>query len=327
MGFLKLISLFYSMSSFAPASPSGPVVSLENFLFDYPEADIILRSSDSHDFHVLKIYIIHCSPILGDRVTASPPQSSATISADAAVPSLPIVQLSNSGAVLFSLLTYVFPVQPILPSTVEQSMELLSAAQRYRMDAVLTHIRNHIAQQDPPFIREENSLLAFSLAQKYGLRREAFQAARSTLELPTFTIESLEERLEIMPSTSLHVLWQYRQRIRMDFMSRLKNIFSFASSCHSTQKSSGSSACTKATSGLPHWLGRYISSLGSNPSFLSLSGFHMASRDHVRSSSKVNCHRCFGCATADILELRVALRSIYNASITEVRVTTIIVFD
>ena len=177
------------MSAIAPkTSPSGPVVSLENLLFDYPEADIILRSSDSYEFRVIKTYIFHSSPVLGDRVTAAPhPQSGATISADTFA-SFPIVQLSDSGEVLFSLLTYVFPVQPVLPSTVEHIIELLSAARRYKMDAILTHIRNHIAQQDPPFIRHENSLLVFSLAQKHRLRREGLQAARSTLGLP-----SLEE--------------------------------------------------------------------------------------------------------------------------------------
>ncbi|KAI9457471.1 hypothetical protein BJY52DRAFT_1212557 [Lactarius psammicola] len=299
------------MSTIAPeTSPSGPVVSLENFLFDYPEADIILRSEDSYEFRVLKTYIFYSSPILGDRVTAAPhPQSGAT--------PLPIVQLSDEGAVLFSLLTYIFPVQPILPSTVEHTIKLLSATQRYKMDATLTHIRNHIAQQDPKFIREGNSLLVFSLAQKHGLRQEALQAARSTLRLPTFTIESLEERLEMMPSASLFALWQYRQRIRRNFASLLKDFI--ASSDYKAPKGSGRrSGCTHlATSGIPVWLDRYISSVGRNPSFLSLSMFHKASRDHVRSSSKVNCRRCFHCATMDVPSLWATLSTIYDDSITE----------
>ena len=85
-------------------------------------------------------------------------------------------------------------------------MELLFAAQNYKMDAVLTHIRNHIAQQHPPFIREENSLYIYSLAQKHGPRQEVLQAARSTLSLPTLAINSLKEKLEIMPGAFLHEL-------------------------------------------------------------------------------------------------------------------------
>ena len=97
------------MSTAAPeTSSSGPVVSLENLLWDYPEADIILRSCDSYDFRVLKVYIFHSSPVLGDRATAaSHPQSGAAVSANTTVTSLPIVQLSNSGTALFSLLTYI----------------------------------------------------------------------------------------------------------------------------------------------------------------------------------------------------------------------------
>src|ERR1700761_3719479 len=144
------------MSTVAPEIlPTGPVVSLDKLLFDYPGADIILRSCDSYEFRVLKVYIFHSSPVLGEWVLATDhPQPGAIIPADTAATSLPVTQLPDSGAVLFSLLTYVFPVQPILPSTVEQVMELLFAAQGYRMISVLTHIRNHIAQQHPPFIRE-----------------------------------------------------------------------------------------------------------------------------------------------------------------------------
>ena len=302
----------------SPGSPSGPVVSPEKFLFDYPQADIILRSGDSYEFRVLKIYIVHISPVLSGRVAAAPhPQSHVTTSADSAVASLPIVQLSDtSGAVLFSLLTYIFPVQPILPSNAEDTIKLLSAAQRYRMDAALTHIRNHVAQQDPPLIREGNSLLVFSIALKHGLLREALQAARSTLELPTFVIESLEERLEMMPCASLYALWQYRRRIRSNFTSLVKR---YLPSRYKRSKGPERSGCTRpAASGFPEWLDRYLSSIGRNPSFMKSSRFYMASRDHVLSSNKVNSRRCSHCAAMDIPKLWASLRTIYEASVEEV---------
>ena len=40
------------------------VVSKETLRFDYPDSDIILRSSDSHDFRVPKLYIVNSSPAL-----------------------------------------------------------------------------------------------------------------------------------------------------------------------------------------------------------------------------------------------------------------------
>jgi hypothetical protein len=53
------------------AYPSGLVISLENLLFDFPEADLILRSRNSYEFRVLKLYIINNSPILGEKVLLS----------------------------------------------------------------------------------------------------------------------------------------------------------------------------------------------------------------------------------------------------------------
>jgi hypothetical protein len=167
-------------------SPPDPIVSLENLLFDFPEADLILRSRDSYEFRVLKIYIDHSSPILREKVLLSldprPDPSASSIPAESkaegtAANELCAVQLPIEGATLFSLLTYIFPVLPVLPSAVEQVMELLSVAQMYKMDVILTQIRSHIAQQEPPFVREETALLIYSLAQKHGLRTEGLDAA------------------------------------------------------------------------------------------------------------------------------------------------------
>jgi len=169
------------VSTAAPESSTLlPVISHEDLLVDYPDADVILRSLDSHDFRVLKIYIIHSSPILREKISISPtpqpiwstpqiPSESGVEGAAAAANALCVVQLPVEGAILFSLLTHIFPVPPVLPSTVEQVMELLSVAQLYKMDVVLTHIRNHITQREPPLIRRETSPVVYFLSLKYGL--------------------------------------------------------------------------------------------------------------------------------------------------------------
>src|SRR6266436_228676 len=243
-------------------SPSRLVISHENLPFDYPEADVILRSRDSYEFRVLKIYIIHNSSILGEKALISPnPQpkpTSSTIPADSDVDSgpatnaLPVVQLPIEGPILFSLLTYIFPVPPILPSTVEQIMELLSVAQMYKMDVMMTHIRNHIAQQEPPFIREETAFLIYSLSQKYALRTEALQAARCTLSFSSLTIQDLaeEHKLDMMPGSVLHELWKYHQKVRSNLALDLDE---FKKSNAPTIL--GVSSCESTTdSGLPDWL-------------------------------------------------------------------------
>ena len=81
-----------------------------NLLFDYPCADLILRSKDSHHFRVPKCYIVNSSPVLAELIqkTLVPPGA-----AHAKGSSLPVVRLPKSEAILHSLLTFVFPRNPL----------------------------------------------------------------------------------------------------------------------------------------------------------------------------------------------------------------------
>src|SRR5579863_6958759 len=76
---------------------------------DDPDADIILCSCDSQEFRVLKLFIIKNSPVLGKQIQAisNPPQPA--ITTDTATP-LPVLQLSDNGDILSSLLTFIFPM-------------------------------------------------------------------------------------------------------------------------------------------------------------------------------------------------------------------------
>ena len=315
----------------AEALPSHPAISHENLLFDYPEADVILRSRDSYEFRVLKIYIVHNSLILGEKLLISPtPQpklTSSTIPAESDVDSEPlsnahpVVPLPIDGAILFSLLTYIFPVPPVLPSTVEKVMELLSAAQMYKMDVVLTHIRNHIAQQEPSFIRDETAFLIYSLAQKHALRTEALQAARCTLSFSSLTIQDLaeEQRLDIMPGSFLYELWKYHERVRSNLTSDL-NEFKKSNALTIV----GESTCKSlAISGLPIWLEYYISNIGKArvPAFLDLADFHTELVEHIEPlMSNGGCTSCSGMLGKKMRAIWEALKAVVQGSITKVRV-------
>ncbi|KAF8502674.1 hypothetical protein F5888DRAFT_1112222 [Russula emetica] len=275
------------------ALPLHPVISHKNLLFDYPDADVILRSLDSYEFRVLKMYIARSSPILGEKVLTSispkpQPESTPTIPAgpdveDAAANTLCVVQLPIEGAILFSLLTYIFPVPPILPSTVEQVMELLSFAQLNKMDIVLTHIRNHIAQREPPLIRKETAFFIYSFSLRHYLRPEALQAARCTLSFASLIIEDLakENVLDTMPGAFLHELWNYHQRVRSNLSLDLKE---FKKSDALTIL--GDSTCESTDSSIPSWLESYISTIGTDrvPASLNLrvADFYMALAEHVK---------------------------------------------
>jgi hypothetical protein len=312
--------------------PSGPVISLENLLFDFPEADVILRSCDSYEFRVLKLYIVHSSPILGEKVLLSPsPQPDPSPSANptesnvegtaANVPC--VVRLPIVGAVLFSLLTYIFPVPPVLPSTVEQTMELLSVAQMYKMDIVLTHIRSHIAEQEPPLIREETAFLIYYLAQKRGLRPEVLEAARCTLSFSSLTIEDLaeEDKLDMMPGAFFHELWKYHQRVRSNLKSDLEE---FVKSNALTML--GNFSCDLPTeSGLPYWLDGYISEIGTArvPAFLDFTDFYMGLAEHIQKRRSKRC-ACSGIPRTKMRAFWGALTATVHGSIAKVRVTNVV---
>ncbi|KAH9020932.1 hypothetical protein EDB85DRAFT_441434 [Lactarius pseudohatsudake] len=246
-------------------SPPGHV------LFDDPDANVVLRSGDSQIFRVPKLYIIRSSTVLSELIRAASNTSGAASAgfASAGV-RLPEVQLYDSGTIISCLLTFIFPVPSILPSSLDEKMELLSVAQKYEMSSVMDHVRGSLSQQDPPFIHKENAFLAYSLAQKYGLRREAIQAARFTLK-STLTNEGFKD---VTPGAYLHELRKYHQRVqaqlKLDLPSSGAGTLFNAFDCIS-----------QYTTGSRHWVHSYIASISENPSSFDPIEFQMALMWHT----------------------------------------------
>jgi hypothetical protein len=124
-----------------------------------------------------------------------------------------VVQLPERGEIIQILLTFIFYVTPLMPPTHEDAMELLFVAQKYQMEVALTHIRGSIARQNPLPTHPVPALRIYALAQKYGLRPEALQTARTILKL-SMTIEDFDNKLDIVPGASLYELWKYHERVR-----------------------------------------------------------------------------------------------------------------
>jgi hypothetical protein len=276
---------------------------------------------------VLKIYIVHSSPVLKEKVLLSPnphpdPSASANPAGSNLVASAPcVVQLPVDGVILFSLLTYIFPVLSVLPSTIEHVMELLSVAQMYKMDVVLTQIRSHIAQQEPPLIREETAFLIYSLAQERGLRTEAFEAAQCTLSFSSLTIDDLteEHKLDMMPGAFLYELWKYHESVRSNVKLDLEE---FRKSNAVTIL--GDLSCDSLSdSGLPYWLDRYISEIGTDlvPALLDFTDFYMGLAGHLTRKRKLKGTLCT-CSGIPRKKMRAfweSLTATVHSSITKVR--------
>ncbi|KAH9066085.1 hypothetical protein EDB83DRAFT_736796 [Lactarius deliciosus] len=268
--------------------PNG-VVSDETSHFDYPGSDIVLRTGDSHDFRVHKLNVDICSPVLRKliRSVSHPP--------DVPNGALPVVELPENKATLYSLLTFIFPITPVLPSSTEKIMELLAVAQKYQMDSVMTHIRSTISRQDPPFIRPETALHVYFLAQEHKLLQEALQAARVTLRLP-MVIEDLGDKLDFpgMTGAYLHELWKYHQQVRTDLKS---GFLEFRNS--GLPDGVRDLRCTAPRTGrrsFPRWLGAFIDSIAEAPHLFDLVEFENARARHLKDET----HYSQTCSCADI---------------------------
>ena len=264
-----------------------------NVLFDYPGADFIFRSKDSHHFRVPKSYIVNSSTVLAELIqNALVPPDVAHLEAS----SLPVIQLPEGGAILHSLFTFVFPVTPIMPSTTETTMELLSVAQKYQMSSVLSHIRGIISRESLLSARPETSFYTYSLAQKYGLRQEALQAAQMAISNYRVTIEDLDDKLDIVPSASLYELWNYHERVRAILASDLKEFrVSHVPGTLTGLRCEAFSSTTDISS-IPSWLDDYIESIAGAPHLFDLAELNTALTRHITqlftSKSKDRKHGC-----------------------------------
>ena len=98
---------------------------------------------------------------------------------------LPVVELPENGAMLHSLLTLIFPVIPILPSTPEKIMELLAVAQKYQMDSVLNHIRSIVGARISKITRRLFGPFApAGRGKRAGSREGVAPSRRHGLDLP-----------------------------------------------------------------------------------------------------------------------------------------------
>ena len=225
-------------------------------LLDDPGADIVILSQDSHHFQVPKIYVVNSSPVLSELIQNTPPSN-----ANSGVP-LPVVRLPESGELLHCLLTFILPVTPRIPPTLEEIMELLSVAQKYQMGTALVHIRASIALQNPLPTRLEPALRIYALAQKYGLRQEAVQTAKTIIisKYP-MTIDDFNDKLDIMPGASLYELWMYHERVRALLVSDLEEFIE--SDAHGTI--SGLLYTALSSSKILRWLDQHMESMAIAP--------------------------------------------------------------
>jgi hypothetical protein len=304
------------MSTVPPEAAVTTDEPIANLLFDYPGADTILRSQDSYHFRVPKTSIINSSPVLGEQIRELLDSSGAT---NAEV-SLTPIPLPESGKILHCLLTFIFFVTPVIPSTHEETMELLSVAQRYQMETALIHIRGSVARQNPLPTHLEPALRIYFLAQKYGLRQEALQTARTILNYP-MTIENLDNKLDIMPGAFLNELWKYYEEVRAILASDLTEFRE--SGAHGTI--TGLRCARLSASQIPSWLDQYIESIGKSPNLFDTAELSIVMARHIKNNAKSysNC-QCASIHSQTIRDFWAALASVIQGGFEKVSVVVVV---
>ena len=283
---------------------------------DFPGADIILRSQDSHHLRVPKIFIIYNSPVLDDLVRTTL-ESPSDANAEPLRPeaSLPVVELPESGKILRHLLTFVLPLLPATPPTHEETMELLSVAQKYQMETVLVHIRAIIARQNPLPTQLEPALHVYALAQKHGLLPEALRSARTILKY-SMTIEDLGDKLGIVPGASFYELWKYYERVRATLTLDLTEFRE--SGARGTM--TGLICAEKSASQMPSWVDQYIASIGNAPNLFDYLELNIAMTRHINNygGNKNRVCECGTISSQTIHEFWEALESVVNGGFEKV---------
>ena len=236
--------------------------------------------------------------------------------------SLPVVQLPESHTIISSLLTFLFPIPPVLPPTFEHTLELLSVAQKYQMTTALTRIRDCISRHEPKFMCLENALDVYSLTWKYGLLEEALLAAAETLKAP-MTIHDFEDKLDTVPGAALAELWRYRRRVRYHIPRGL-NTEEFLDAIDQFQVDlSGSSSCAELDASeynIPAWLIQYITTVVYDLPLFNITTFHLAFSNHISppGTSSDNCEHCKSIPGENIRQLWATLTAVFHECIRNV---------
>ncbi|KAH9058202.1 hypothetical protein EDB87DRAFT_1627104 [Lactarius vividus] len=140
------------------------------------------------------------------------------------VSGLPVVDISEDAQLVRSLITMLYPIPPELPASYDRVLALLSAAQKYEMEAVQSSIRAEVARGPSPTLDGTQAFRAFAIASSSGLTPEMEMAARLTLDQP-MTFEHLGGELGSYDGWALHKLSRYRKGCRDNLVSCFEYFF------------------------------------------------------------------------------------------------------
>jgi hypothetical protein len=165
-------------------SPSPELLSpnLAKAPFDDPRADLILRSSDGVNFHVIKVILSLASSVFADMFTLPSPPASQNSSGEPST-----VLCSENAETLDLALRHCYPIRSPEVAKLRDARILLEFARKYQVDLLepsLTRFLTDTIESDPVGV--------YAIAAAYECRDIAAKALRSSLTLPIYLLQSPE---------------------------------------------------------------------------------------------------------------------------------------
>lgn len=177
--------------------------------FDDNDADLVIRSSDCVDFPVHQAFLSKASPHFKTMLSLPQPSTSGPSSAKChshprgSLPTVPVVEKSS---VVHILLSFLLPITPVLPRSLDEAMDFVNAAHKYEMEVVEVRARSILRR----FLTVDTSLCIYAFAHRLELRDEMVEAARLTLRLPLLS-DYPEHDTHSPYGHALLDLWSYRK--------------------------------------------------------------------------------------------------------------------
>ncbi|KAG6908886.1 hypothetical protein DXG01_002864 [Tephrocybe rancida] len=185
-------------------SENGRQITAAGPPFDHPDADIILRSSDTEeptDFRIFKLLLSLASPFFASAFTLPQPADDSD--------DVPIMEMQEDRHTLEMILGLCYPIsvqEPPRFTTLRDLRRAIQAANKFEMEGVQRHLKKVLVESR--FI-ESQPLQVFAVACRHGWLEEARVAARYSLRHPMDT--TLFEELELITAGTYRRLMQYRK--------------------------------------------------------------------------------------------------------------------
>ncbi len=179
--------------------------------FDNLTADLVVRTSDHTQFHVVKAILSVASPVFADmfRVAANLPPE--TVSPCDYIDGVPVVEVTEDRKTIDTILRLCYPVNnPILSDTdIDTIVRVYDAGKKYEIEVTQNWSTSSLKDR----AREDvSSFTIFLIAYQLGLEDLAKFAARQLLSVSMPDILSVRalSQLSQVHATVFPSLWAYR---------------------------------------------------------------------------------------------------------------------